>query len=289
MYTGNTKNLGVIGDPILHSLSPVMHNQALLAANLDYVYIAMQVKSHVLTEAVNGLRSLNFRGFNVTIPHKTNILPLLDTLDEDAQAIGAVNTVVNDNGCLKGYNTDVFGFVSALEKHGFSIAGKKVVVLGAGGAARAVIWGLIKQHAARLTIGVRNPDKAADLVTYFRKYMDIRLFHWQQESFTAELVQADLLVNTTPLGMFPHGDAMPPVPWEQLNPAAFVYDIIYTPTKTLFLQKAAEYGHPILNGEEMLVGQGAAAFKLWTGQEPSAEVMLTALQTTLAKQQTQQK
>ena len=289
MYTGNTKNLGVIGDPILHSLSPVMHNQALAAANLDYVYIAMQVKSQLLSEAVNGLRSLNFRGFNVTIPHKTNILPLLDTLDEDAQAIGAVNTVVNDNGCLKGYNTDVFGFVTALENHSFSIAGKKVVILGAGGAARAVIWGFIKQHAARITIGVRNPDKAVALVAYFRQYMDIQLFHWQQEPFTAELAEADLLVNTTPLGMFPHSDAMPPVSWDKLNPAAFVYDIIYTPAKTLFLQKAADYGHAVLNGEEMLVGQGVAAFRLWTGQEPAAEVMLAALQTTLAKQQMQKK
>lgn len=284
MYTGSTRNLGVIGDPIIHSLSPVMQNCAISELGLDYVYIAMQVKCDALASAVRGLRDLNFRGFNVTIPHKTNIIPLLDEVDEDARAIGAVNTVVNSEGRLLGYNTDVCGFVGALKHHGFSIDGKHVVLMGAGGAARAVVWGLIKNHAAEITMGVRNPRKALALVEYFRKYMDIQLFDWNAPEFSEKLLSADLLVNSTPLGMYPNLAAMPPVAWEQLNPAAFVYDIIYTPAQTSFLQQAAAGGHPTLNGEEMLVGQGAAAFQLWTSKIANQDTMLSALREALRQQ-----
>ncbi len=284
MYTGSTRNLGVIGDPIIHSLSPVMQNCAISELGLDYVYIAMQVKCDALASAVRGLRDLNFRGFNVTIPHKTNIIPLLDEVDEDARAIGAVNTVVNSEGRLLGYNTDVCGFVGALKHHGFSIDGKHVVLMGAGGAARAVVWGLIKNHAAEITIGVRNPRKALALVEYFRKYMDIQLFDWNAPEFSEKLLSADLLVNSTPLGMYPNLAAMPPVAWEQLNPAAFVYDIIYTPAQTRFLQQAAAGGHPTLNGEEMLVGQGAASFQLWTSKIANQDTMLSALREALRQQ-----
>ena len=214
--------------------------------------------------------------------HDVGAMP--DEVDEDARAIGAVNTVVNSEGRLLGYNTDVCGFVGALKHHGFSIDGKHVVLMGAGGAARAVVWGLIKNHAAEITMGVRNPRKALALVEYFRKYMDIQLFDWNAPEFSEKLLSADLLVNSTPLGMYPNLAAMPPVAWEQLNPAAFVYDIIYTPAQTSFLQQAAAGGHPTLNGEEMLVGQGAAAFQLWTSKIANQDTMLSALREALRQQ-----
>ena len=160
MLTGKTGNLGVMGWPIAHSLSPAMQNAALAKAGIDYVYTALPVEPVHLAAAVAGLRALRFRGWNVTIPHKQAVIDLLDEIDEDAQIIGAVNTVVQENGRLMGFNTDVVGFLAGLAGAGFSLAQKRVVLLGAGGAARAVLWGLIKSGASRVAIGVRHPEKA---------------------------------------------------------------------------------------------------------------------------------
>ena len=281
MYTGKTKNLGVIGYPIAHSLSPVLQNAALSEAGLDYAYVALPVQPEQLPAAVEGIRALAFRGVNVTIPHKTAIMPLLDEIDEDAQIIGAVNTVVNDDGHLKGYNTDVIGFMDALLEKGFEPEGKTAALLGAGGAARAVIWGLIKHGTSRICIGVRNPAKVQALVEYFRPYARLELFHWTDKKFQQVLLHADLLINTTPLGMYPKVEAAPPVDWQYVPAAAFVYDIIYTPEKTRFLQQAEENGNTILNGEHMLAGQGAAAFQLWTGQKADLGTMTQAIREAL--------
>ena len=277
MLTGKTVNLGVIGWPIAHSLSPVLQNEAIAKAGIDYIYTALPVKPEDLAAAVKGLRALQFRGFNVTIPHKSTIMPLLDEIDEDARRIGAVNTVVNNDGHLKGYNTDVTGFIGALLANGFNPKDKNAVVLGAGGAARAVVWGLIKAGVKSLTIGVRNPQKAQALVERFADVMKIRVFHWGDPAFVTYLQQADLLVNTTPLGMTPNTNATPPVDWSQVKESAFVYDIIYTPALTRFLVDALRHGHTVLNGEAMLIGQGAAALKRWTGIEPDSEAMTKAL------------
>jgi len=277
MLTGKTVNLGVIGWPIAHSLSPVLQNEAIAKAGIDYVYTALPVKPEDLAAAVKGLRALQFRGFNVTIPHKSTIMPFLDEIDEDARRIGAVNTVVNHDGHLKGYNTDVTGFIGALLANGFNPKGKNAVILGAGGAAHAVVWGLIKAGVTSLTIGVRNPQKAQSLVERFADVMSIRVFHWGDPAFVPFLQQTDLIVNTTPLGMTPNTNATPPVDWSQVKESAFVYDIIYTPALTRFLVDALRHGHSVLNGEAMLIGQGAAALKRWTGIEPDAEAMTKAL------------
>lgn len=282
MITGKTINLGVIGNPIAHSLSPVMQNAGIAAAGLDYSYIAMPVKNEALAEAVAGMKALGFRGINVTIPHKQAIMPFLDKIDQDAQIIGAVNTVLNQDGYLTGYNTDVIGFIDGMKQQGFQPAGKHALLLGAGGAARAIVWGLIKEKVASLTIAVRNPAKVQPMVDEFKQYMDITLLDWQNEALNAQLSKTQLLINATPLGMEPHVDAMPPVDWSYVQSAAFVYDIIYTPAETLFLKTAKEKGCQILNGEAMLVGQGAAAFEIWTGQKlnqaPMAEALRQALQ-----------
>lgn len=276
-HTGRTKNLGVIGYPVEHSLSPTMQSAAIEEMGLDYSYVAMPVRPEALEEAVRGMSALEFIGFNVTIPHKMKILPLLDALDENAKMIGAVNTVRIQDGKLTGYNTDSIGFITALKKRDFAIRGKRAVLLGAGGAARAVLWGLIAQGVASLTIGVRNPDKVKPLLAAFAAHLSISLFHWEEEAFRSALEKADLVVNTTPLGMAPHIEAMAPVDWRLISPQAFVSDLIYVPETTKFLRMARENGNRTMNGEGMLVEQGAAALKIWTEREAPTQLMTKVL------------
>lgn len=285
MIKGTTKNLGVMGWPIAHSLSPVLQNAAIEEAGLDYVYISLPVPPEKLKEAVAGLRAMQFTGWNVTIPHKQAIMAELDAVDEDARIIGAVNTVVNRDGHLTGYNTDCIGFMQPLAQQGFLPKGKEATILGAGGAARAVIWGLLRAKVKRITLGVRNPAKAARLAEEFAAYGEIQVLHWEDSAFAEHLAVTDLLVNTTPLGMYPHVEGMPPVDWTKLKKDALVYDIIYTPERTRFLSEAQAHGHAIINGEGMLAGQGAAAFTLWTGVAPDIALMKRALREELASRQ----
>lgn len=262
VFTGKTKNLGVIGYPIKHSLSPVIQNTAIQEAGIDYAYIAMPIAPEDLEKAVIGLKALNFTGFNVTIPHKVNIMQYLDEIDEMAKLIGAVNTVHIKDGKLYGYNTDAIGFINPLLKENVEIKDKTAVILGAGGACRAVVCGLIKQEIKNIILAVRNPAKAQLLANDFKDLVDIKVCDWHSEEFKQYLAQADLLVNTTPLGMEGNIDSKPPVDWESVRKSAFVYDIVYIPAETKFLQEAKEYGHKILNGERMLAEQGAAALHL---------------------------
>ncbi len=272
--TGSTQNLGVMGWPIAHSFSPAMQNAAIEQAGVDAVYTAFAVEPSMLPLAVAGLRALHFRGWNVTIPHKQAIMNYLDEIDEDAAAIGAVNTVVNDGGVLKGYNTDVLGFLGGLRDAGFDPAEKEVVMLGAGGAARAALWGLMKSHAMRVTLAVRHPEKAEALIDDFAERASmlgtrLKAIHWSSMDFEGAFAHADLVVNVTPLGMT--------VDWRSAKPGAFAYDIIYTPAETRFLHEAAALGHKTLNGEDMLVLQGAASFHLWFGKDADTSVMKTVL------------
>lgn len=283
MITGKTKVLAVIGNPIAHSLSPVFQNAGIKAAGLDYVYTALPVDNEALGQAIAGMKAMGICGMNVTIPHKERVMEYLDAIDEDARVLGAVNTIVNQAGVLTGYNTDVKGFINGMKQQGFSPTGKQAVLLGAGGAARAIIWGLIQAKVASLTIGVRNVAKAQSLVEYFAQYMKITLLDWQTAEFEQSLSQAELLINATPLGMYPKVDAAPPVNWDKVAREIFVYDIIYTPAETKFLKQAKEHGCQVLNGEAMLVGQGAESFRLWTGVEPDTGVMTQALRQALAQ------
>ena len=280
--TGSTQNLGVMGWPIAHSFSPAMQNAAIEQAGVDAVYTAFAVEPTMLPLAVAGLRALHFRGWNVTIPHKQAIMNDLDEIDEDAAAIGSVNTVVNDGGVLKGYNTDVLGFLGGLRDAGFDPAEKEVVMLGAGGAARAALWGLMKSHALRVPLAVRPPEKAEALIDDFAERASmlgtrLKAIHWSSRDFEGAFAHADLVVNVTPLGMTPAVDNKPPVDWRSAKPGAFAYDIIYTPAETRFLHEAAALGHPTLNGEDMLVLQGAASFHLWFGKDADTGVMKTVL------------
>ena len=283
IYTGNTKNLGVIGYPIHHSLSPVIQNTVLQSMNLDYAYTALPVKEESLKDAVFGLKALNFTGFNVTIPHKINIMQYLDYIDDAARLIGAVNTVVIKDDKLYGYNTDHEGFINDLHDINFSIKNTTVTLLGAGGAARAVIYSLLTAGIKKLYIGARNKEKAQKTANDFSHLGIIEVYSWHDEHFAECLKQTNLLVNTTPLGMYPHTDEMPPVNMSILTTDALVYDIIYTPEKTKLLLEAEKNNHAVLNGEYMLAGQGASALKKWTNRtDIDVDLMRIALHKSLS-------
>lgn len=283
LYTGKTKNLGVIGFPIHHSLSPVIQNAALQSMGLDYAYIALPVAQSDLENAVKGLKALNFSGFNVTIPHKIKIMQYLDEIDDAAEIIGAVNTIVNKNGRLIGYNTDYEGFLCAFKAINFSLKNLHAIVLGAGGAARAVAYGLLKSGVKSLKIAARNLNKAEKFAFSFNTIGTVEAIDWNSPLFSQEISKAELLVNATPLGMTPDFDKMPPVDLKSLPPQSLVYDVIYTPAKTKLLLEAEKLKHPILNGEYMLAGQGAAALEKWTCQKADIDLMRIALQKALSK------
>ena len=286
MITGKTKILGVIGAPIAHSLSPIIQNAALHEAGLDYVYTAFPVHRVALASAVCGLRDAGVVGFNVTIPFKTEIMPLLDALSEDAQRIRAVNTVViASDGTMTGHNTDVTGFMAGFAARGIGLAGKRTVLIGAGGAARAALWGLLRSGVSSVCIGVRNLAKGKALCTDFAADGTLAVYCFDDPHFRDVLCTADIVVQTTPIGMSPQTDAMPPVDPAAISPSAAVYDLIYTPAETAFLRAAAAHGCTTINGETMLVMQGAEAFYLWTGVRPNTDLMQRALREELARRE----
>ena len=283
MISSEIKNFGVMGYPVGHSLSPQMYKAAFEAAGfVNYNYIPLQVHAGKLFMAVEAIKGLDFRGVNVTIPHKTTISKYLDAIDADALVIGAVNTVVNDGGMLTGYNTDVSGFLMALAEANFLPEGCNAVMLGAGGAARAVLWGLCKKRAECITIGARNPQKAQALANDFLQYGHVEAFEWHSEEFKEMIQTADILINTTPLGMFPLVDDMPPVDLKLLPEGALVYDLIYNPIETKLLRTAKELGYPTLDGLSMLLLQGQEAYRLYTGELPDMNVMAETLKKILA-------
>ena len=283
MITGKTRLLAVIGAPIGHSLSPIIQNAALHAAGLDYVYTALPVRADALASAVRGLRDAGIAGFNVTIPFKTEIIPLLDALSEDARRIQAVNTVAIEDGRMVGHNTDVAGFLAGFAERGIALTGKKAVLIGAGGAARAALWGLLRSGVSSIVIGVRNAAKGAALAADFAADGDVRAVSFDDTAWIAACSDADLVVQTTPLGMTPHTEEMPPVDAAMINPSTVVYDLIYTPAETRFLREARARGCETINGETMLVAQGAEAFHLWTGVRPDMELMKRTLREELAR------
>ena len=283
MITGKTRLLAVIGAPIGHSLSPIIQNAALHAAGLDYVYTALPVRADALASAVRGLCDAGIAGFNVTIPFKTAIIPLLDALSEDARRIQAVNTVVVEDGRLVGYNTDVAGFLAGFAERGIALTGKNAVLIGAGGAARAALWGLLRSGVSSVAIGVRSVEKGAALAADFAADGDVQAVSFDDAAWIAACSDADIVVQTTPLGMTPHTDAMPPVDAAVINPSAVVYDLIYTPAETRFLREARARGCETINGETMLVAQGAEAFHLWAGVRPDMELMKRTLREELSR------
>jgi shikimate dehydrogenase len=271
---GTTRIFGIFGDPVSHSLSPLMQNEALSRAGIDGIYVPFHVAPAALEQAVASLRALDIAGVNVTIPHKEAVRQYLDFVDPEAHLIGAVNTIVNCDGVLCGYNTDGKGLLRALaEDLNFTPQGKRILLLGAGGACRAALVALARGGAAWIGIANRTPARAAALVEEFRNSLDGTTF--ASFSLTAEdlhsLSKIDLLVNTSSLGL--KGESFQEIPWSSFNPGARVYDMVYHRSGTPLLHAARDHGYAAADGLGMLAGQGEESFALWTGTAPPSGVM----------------
>jgi shikimate dehydrogenase len=265
------KLFGVIGDPIGHSMSPAIHNDAFSHQNIQASYHAFHVKEQHLEDAVKGFKAIGISGFNVTVPHKTAIIPFLDEMDELAEAIGAVNTVKNENGKLIGYNTDGPGYVAALkEEMNSPLRDKKTLIIGAGGAARGIYYSLVYEGVSHIDICNRTIEKAEKLIHDCPYKATSAAF--SMHAAAEKLSQYDLIIQTTSIGMSPNTNASP-LTLENVNKEAFVSDIIYNPLKTAFLQEAETRGTQIQNGIGMFVYQGALAFQIWTGVFPDTKRM----------------
>ena len=273
--SGRTKLCGIIGDPVEHTMSPVMHNAGFEKMGLDYCYVPFRVKKEDLGRAIDGMRALNIRGLNVTIPHKVAVIPFLDRLDPLTEKIGAVNTIVNDNGTLTGYNTDATGFLQAMLERGIEPQAKNVVILGAGGASRGISF-ILAERGAHLVILNRRleldwaEDLAGRLSETFRE--KVEALELVEENLAKALDKADILINATSVGMSPDVDDTP-VPAKLLKPGLIVFDIVYNPIKTRLLGEAEEAGAQTISGVDMLVWQGALAFEKWTGLKAPLELM----------------
>ena len=277
MITGKTKIVGIIGCPLGHSLSPLIHNAAFAALELDYVYIPLPVQPDDLGQVVTGLKTMGFVGANVTIPYKVTIMPYLDELDISAQLAGAVNTIVLTAGRSIGYNTDAQGFIHSLTTKNIPIKGKTAVIMGAGGAARAVICGLVAAGIGHIIVGSRSAAKLQDFVEIFPKETNIQGCDWHGEEFVNGLTQCDILINCTPIGMSSSLEEQLPIHWKDVKSTATVCDLIYNPPLTQFLADAQNRGHRTLNGAGMLVEQGALAFELWTKEKAPRSIMFAIL------------
>ncbi len=277
MVNGKTSLYGIIGNPVVHSLSPVMHNTAFAALSLNGIYVPMQVRN--VADGLRGLAALGFTGVSVTVPHKETVMEYLDEIDPVARRIGAVNTLLfrshPDSGAVvsRGFNTDWLGSNLALAEQ-MKLEGSRILILGAGGAAKAVGFGLV-EAGAEVVICNRSEERGQELA----RWLDCRFCTIDQLAG----IQADGLVNTTSVGMEPHADGIPIDP-DLLSGFSVVMDIVYAPLATTLLKKAAAAGCRTIDGLAMLLYQGAVQFKIWTGKQPPQDVMRDALLAELAGQ-----
>ncbi|TVQ48206.1 MAG: shikimate dehydrogenase [Gloeocapsa sp. DLM2.Bin57] len=274
LITGKTKLLGVIGDPIEHSLSPVMHNAGIKALGVDYVYIPLAIKTEDLEGAIAAFRGMNLEGFNVTIPHKQRVMEFLDEVSPLAKKVGATNTVWANQEGWSGTNTDVAGFLAPLKLLERNWGEIKPLVLGYGGAARAVVEALSGLGCRQIRVVGRNLEKLAQ---FQKGWLQVEIYQWSELS---ELIaDSELLVNTTPIGMYPYGQESPLEGdlVKLVQPGAIVYDLIYTPRPTKLLRESQQQGAVIIDGLEMLINQGAIALEIWLQRSVPVEVMRQAL------------
>ncbi len=276
MISAGTRIFALIGDPVEGSLSPPMHNAAFRHLGLNCLYVAFRVPSPLLREAVLGVRAMGMGGLNVTFPHKTAILPFLDELDPSAREVGAVNTVKNEGGRLIGFNTDGEGAVRFLREKLGSLKGKRAVMLGAGGAARAIAFSLLRE-GAELTLLNRTPSRAKRLASELGKKGAVRV-SWGglgKEELREALSSADLLLNATPVGMDRRDETL--VTHDLMHPNLFVMDLVYHPPETRLMREARKAGARAENGLGMLLHQAALSFTIFTGRRAPLQVMRRAL------------
>lgn len=296
MIDGRTQLVGLIGWPVEHSLSPAMHNAAFDALGLNWCYVPLPVPPGQVAEAVRGIAALGFRGVNVTMPHKQAVLPFLDEIDPAASRIGAVNTITimrdaEGRATLTGYNTDYQGFIRALRKSGFDPAGRRAVIVGAGGAARAATFALLEAGAADILVLGNTPQRLQALFAALDTGEGrLRILQATPQILVEEARAADLLVNATPVGMWQdkdeHGFHREGTIWPEDVPLPShltVLDMVYAPPKTRLLRQAWAAGAHAIGGLEMLVEQGAAAFELWVGKPAPVAVMRAACEQALRR------
>lgn len=265
MITGKTKIIGIFGDPIKHTLSPIIHNAAFKELGLDYCYVPFLVKSEKLKEAVEAIRALNIKGVNITVPHKEAVMIYLDEISEETKYIGAVNTILNENERLKGFNTDAYGFVKSLREENIPINGKDILLLGAGGAAKAVAYGILKE-GAKVFIFNRTTARAYKIKESFNSIGKIEVI----EKIKPEIMERfHLVINATALGLKKE-DPMPIEP-TFLNKEQIYIDIIYP--ETPLMKEAEKRGCRVIGGLGMLLWQAAKAFEIWTSSNAPVEIM----------------
>ena len=276
--SGHTLLYAVIGDPVKHSLSPVLMNSAFAANQIDAVYVALTVKETAARLAMDMVRTFGLGGVNVTMPLKQAIIPWLDQLSPAAELVGAANCVINREGVLIGHNTDCTGFRLSLANH-FSQAPTAAFLLGAGGVARAIASELVHWGCRTFYITNRSRDKAEGLAEILRPRgrTDIRVLDWQSSEWSTALADVNLLVNATSIGMGGAGNLAELLPWECLNQTTVIYETVYNPLETSFLRQARQRGFQALPGTELLLWQAVAGFELWTGTTAPRDVMRDSL------------
>jgi shikimate dehydrogenase len=281
---------GIVGYPLGHSLSPVIHNAGFSALGLDVHYEAWPTPPQDLPAAVQRLHDPEYLGMSVTIPHKQAVMALLDEVDATATAIGSVNTVVKRDGRLIGYNTDKDGFIRPLLRAGCDPTGLRTLVLGVGGSERAVAYGLVESGVASIALAGRRPDRVAAAASHLAESasrdVPIAQVRWTKNALAAASAASDLIVNCTPIGMRHTPEEQDsPLAESMLRPAVWVYDIVYNPLETVLLRLARKAGARPVAGLEMLVYQAAAQQTLWTGREPPVNIMLAAAEAALAERE----
>jgi len=268
-----SKSFAVIGDPIDHSLSPNIHSAAFRELDLDSSYIAYRIPKGELEEGIEGLKKIKIDGFNITIPHKIEMMKHLDKIDESCSLIGAVNTVSNTDGVLKGYNTDMDGFLEPFKKKELKISDAKVLLIGAGGAARAIVAGFAKEKANTITIANRTLEKASNLSEFAKKVgLDANAVKIEDVKDSAK--NYDIIVNATSVGLRNEPSV---ISLKGISDKTIVYDIVYMPMNTDFIKKAKEEKAIVIYGYEMLLGQAVRAFEIWHGIEAPYNAMKKAL------------
>ncbi len=273
MLTGKTKVFALFGHPVEHSMSPTMWNPALRDLGLDYVYVAYDVHPDNLKEAINGIRALDIKGVNITIPHKENVMKFLDEIDPLAQKMGAINTIKNEGGYLKARNTDAGGAKKSLLDAGCQIEGKKVLILGAGGVSRALCF-ILAEDAHEIVLTDIIKEKAIQLADEIKNKTNGNIVaeNATDETLSKYIKDSDILINATPIGMYPKMENTP-ISKQILHSDLFVFDVVYNPLETRLMRDASEKGCKTLGGLNMLVNQGVLAFKWWTGREPNVDLM----------------
>ena len=273
LITSKTKIFCVIGHPIEHSMSPIMWNPALQELGLDYVYLAFDVHPKNLEKAISGIRSLDIRGINVTLPHKETVIKYLDEIDPIALKIGAINTIKNDEGTLKARNTDASGAKKALLDAGCNISGKNIVFLGAGGVARSLAY-IMAEESNHIILTDLIEERAITVANEIKDKMKANIEGKisNKDNVNEGLKKADILINATPIGMYPRVEDTP-ITKDMLNADLFVFDVVYNPLETRLMKEAAEIGCQTLGGLDMLVNQGILAFEWWTSRSPNRSLM----------------